>query len=417
MSAPFVATPFARPMYVMLKPAGALCNLACEYCYYLEKSLLYHDTHKVMSDELLERFTKDYIQTSTTPEVLFTWHGGETLMRPLSFYKKALELQRKYAGGKLISNALQTNGTLLTDEWCRFLHDNNFLVGISIDGPEEFHDEFRRTRSGRPSFKQVMRGINLLKKHNVEYNAMAVVNEFNADYPLDFYNFFKEIECHYIQFAPIVERKLNTPKEGMSLAAQSDTLQESQLTDYSVSAKQWGNFLVTLFNEWVRSDVGTYFIQLFDSTLANWVGAQPSVCTLAKYCGHAGVMEYNGDVYACDHFVFPQYKLGNLHQQTLTQMMYSKQQQNFGQAKYTSLPRQCKECNFLFACWGECPKNRFIPDKYGNPGLNYLCSGYYQFWQHVAPYMDYMKELLQQQRPPADIMEYLRQNPNAFAKP
>ena len=399
--------PFARPLYVMLKPAGALCNLACDYCYYLEKAKLYQDNPKhVMSDELLEKFIEEYINSQTSPNVLFTWHGGETLMRPLAFYQKALELQKKYAKGRQIDNCLQTNGTLLTDEWCRFLHDNGWLVGISIDGPQEFHDEYRKNKLGRPSFVKVMQGINLLKKHNVEWNAMAVVNDYNADYPLEFYHFFKELDCHYIQFAPIVER-LAPHADGRHLAAVDEDSKEG-LADFSVTTRQWGNFLCTIFDEWVRHDVGNYYIQLFDSTLANWVGEQPGVCTLAKTCGHAGVMEFNGDVYSCDHFVFPQYKLGNIYSKTLVEMMYGERQQKFGLAKRDALPTQCKECPYLFACNGECPKNRFCKTKDGEPGLNYLCQGYYRFFDHAAPYMDFMKRELQAKRAPANVMEAIR---------
>ena len=398
--------PFARPLYVMTKPVGAVCNLACDYCYYLEKANLYKDISKhVMSDELLEKFIREYIGSQTMPQVLFTWHGGETLMRPLSFYKRVMELQQKYAGGRTIDNCIQTNGTLLTDEWCEFFKKNNWLVGVSIDGPQEFHDEYRKNRQGRPSFTKVMQGIHLLKKHGVEWNALAVVNDFNADYPLDFYHFFKEIDCHYIQFTPIVER-ISPEADGRHLA--SPLQEDERLADFSVSPEQWGNFLCILFDEWVRQDVGNFFIQLFDSTLANWVGAQPGVCTMAKTCGHAGVMEFNGDVYSCDHFVFPEYKLGNIHEKTLVEMMYSERQMKFGQMKQDSLPRQCKECEFLFACNGECPKNRFSRTADGEPGLNYLCKGYHQFFQHVAPYMDYMKKELLAERAPANIMEAIK---------
>lgn len=399
--------PFAHPLYVMLKPAGALCNLACDYCYYLEKAKLYQESPKhVMSDELLEKFIEEYINSQTMQEVLFTWHGGETLMRPLSFYRKAQALQKRYARGRQIVNCIQTNGTLLTDEWCRFFHDNQWLVGISIDGPQEFHDEYRRNRQGRPSFVKVMQGINLLKKHNVEWNAMAVVNDYNADYPLEFYHFFKELDCHYIQFAPIVER-IAPHADGRHLAAVDEESKEG-LADFSITPRQWGNFLCSIFDEWVRQDVGNYYIQLFDSTLANWVGEQPGICTLAKTCGHAGVMEFNGDVYSCDHFVFPQYKLGNIYSNTLAEMMYGERQQKFGQAKYTALPAQCKKCPYLFACNGECPKNRFCKTTDGEPGLNYLCQGYYRFFGHAAPYMDFMKRELQANRAPANVMEAIR---------
>lgn len=397
-------SPFSKPLYVMTKPVGAICNLACKYCYYLEKTNLYKEnTSKfVMSDSLLEKFIEEYINSQTMPQVLFTWHGGETLMRPLSFYQKVVELQKKYANGRTIDNCIQTNGTLLNDEWCEFFHDNHWLVGISIDGPQEFHDEYRKNKQGKPSFMKVMQGIHLLNKHQVEWNAMAVVNDYNADYPLEFYHFFKELGCHYIQFTPIVER-IHAHADGRHLA---HVLQkEEKLADFSVSPEQWGNFLCTIFDEWVKNDVGEYFIQIFDATLANWMGAQPGVCTMAPTCGHAGVMEFNGDVYSCDHFVFPEFKLGNIYEKSLIEMMYSEKQIQFGQQKRDSLPNKCKECNYLFACNGECPKNRFLMTEDGEPGLNYLCKGYYQFFEHVAPYMDFMKKELLAERPPANVMK------------
>lgn len=401
-----IITPFARPMYIMTKAAGSSCNLACRYCYYLEKNNLYKDSQPdrrfVMTDELLEKFIQMYIESQTTPQVMFCWHGGESLMRPLPFYRKVVELQKKYARGRVIDNTIQTNGTLLNDEWCRFFKDNNWLIGISIDGPQEFHDEYRKNKMGAPSFRKVMQGINLLKKHGVEWNAMAVVNDFNADYPLDFYNFFKEIECRFIQFSPIVERIIPR-KDGRYLASPMDA-SDVPLADFSVSPEQWGNFLCTIFDEWVRNDVGKYFVQIFDATLANWVGVQPGVCSMAKTCGHAGVMEYNGDVYSCDHFVFPEYKLGNIRTKTLIEMMFCDRQQKFGNDKYDKLPRQCRNCKYLFACNGECPKNRFATTADGESGLNYLCSGYRKFFEHVAPYMDFMANELKNQRPAANVM-------------
>ena len=397
--------PFSRPMYVMLKPAGSLCNLRCKYCYYLEKNELYKDSRNhIITDELLEKFIKEYIEAQTMPEVLFTWHGGETLMRPVSFYKKALELQRVYGRGRRIDNCIQTNGTLITDEWCQFFKENNFLVGVSIDGSQEFHDEYRKTATGKPTFRQVMKGINLLNKHGVEWNALAVVNDFNADYPLDFYHFFKEIGCHYIQFTPIVERIVDRAD---SLTLAPGMQEGGRMADFSVTAEQWGDFLCAIFDEWVHHDVGNYYIQLFDATLANWVGQAPGICTMARECGHAGVMEFNGDVYSCDHFVYPEHKLGNLHSQTIYEIMNSPKQKEFSKMKHLMLPQQCKECNFLFACHGECPKNRFVKDKYGNPGLNYLCSGYHKFFTHVAPYMDFMKNELDHHRAPANVMNHI----------
>ena len=402
-----IATPFAKPLYVMLKPAGAHCNLACKYCYYLEKNNLYDKSHRhIMSDEMLEQFTREYIEAQTMPQVLFTWHGGEPLMRSIDFYKKALALQKKYARGRRIDNVIQTNGTMLTDEWCEFFAQNNWLVGISIDGPQEYHDHYRLTTTGNPSWQKVMHGIELLKKHHVEWNAMAVVNAYNANHPLEFYHFFKDNGCQYLQFTPIVER-LTKHQDGRTLASLADD-KEIPLADFSVTPEQWGNFLCAIFDEWVRNDVGKMFVEIFDCTLANWMGVLPGICAYSKNCGHAGVMEHNGDVYSCDHFVFPEYKLGNIRDHTLIEMLYGDKQHAFSRLKHTSLPRQCKECDMEFACHGECPKNRFEKDKYGEPGLNYLCKGYYQYYSHVAPYMDFMKRELQAQRPPANIMEALK---------
>lgn len=401
-------TPFAHPLYIMTKAAGSSCNLACKYCYYLEKNNLYKDIQAdnrfVLTDELLEKFIRMYIESQTTPQIQFCWHGGESLMRPISFYRKVVELQKKYSQGRIIDNALQTNGTLLNDEWCRFFKDNNWLVGVSIDGPQEFHDEYRKTKAGAPSFRKVMHGIELLRKHGVEWNALAVVNDFNGDYPLEFYHFFKEMECRYIQFTPIVERIIPR-KDGRYLASPMDG-RDVPLADFSVSPEQWGDFLCAIFDEWVRNDVGRYFIQIFDATLANWIGEQPGVCSMAKTCGHAGVMEYNGDVYSCDHFVFPEYKLGNIRTNTLIEMMYGDRQQKFGNDKFEKLPTQCRMCKYLFACNGECPKNRFAITADGEPGLNYLCAGYHRYFEHVAPYMDFMADELKNRRSPANVMNH-----------
>ena len=361
----------------MLKPIGSRCNLACRYCYYLEKGKLYPE-QEPLSEALLETFIRQYIEAQTMPEVLFTWHGGEPLLQPLSFYRKALELQQRYARGRQIDNCLQTNGTLLTDEWCEFLRENRFLVGISIDGPQTYHDAYRCR-----SFDKVMRGIRLLQKHHVEWNAMATVNHLNADHPVEFYRFFKEIGCQYLQFTPVVE---------------------PSLCDTSVTPEQWGRFICGVYDEWVKGDVGQIFVQLFDATLANWAGEPPGICSMSPTCGRAAVMEANGDVYSCDHFVFPEYRLGNIRQQSLTEMLYGDRQQQFGRNKRAGLPRQCRECRFLFACHGECPKNRFTKDRYGEDGLNYLCKGYRQFFAHVASDMDFMKAELDAGRSPANIM-------------
>ena len=399
-----IANSFAKPLYVMLKPAGAHCNLACKYCYYLEKNKLYPTAQRhLMSNEMLEQFTREYIEAQTMNQVLFTWHGGEPLLRSIDFYRKALSLQQKYAGGRRIDNVIQTNGTLLTDEWCEFFAQNHWLVGISIDGQQPDHDHYRLTAAGKPSWKKVMQGIKLLKKHGVEWNAMAVVNAYNVNHPMEFYRFFKENGCQFLQFTPIVER-LTRHEDGRTLASLADK-NEIPLSEASVTPEQWGYFLCAIFDEWVRKDVGKIFVEIFDCTLANWMGISPGICAYSKECGHAGVMEHNGDVYSCDHFVFPEYKLGNIRDHSLIDMLYGEQQQEFSRLKHSSLPRQCKECDMEFACHGECPKNRFMKDKYGDSGLNYLCPGYYHYYQHVAPYMDYMKQELMAQRPPSNIMK------------
>lgn len=394
--------PFARPLYVMTKPVGAACNLACKYCYYLEKSEILpdHTSSQLMSDDVLERFIRTYLESQTMPEVNFTWHGGEPLLRPISFYERALELQQKHRGGRLISNSLQTNGTLLTDEWCDFLARNNFLVGISIDGPESVHDSYRKHRNGEGSHDEVLRGIKLLQKHGVEYNIMAVVNDLNVSDPVGFYQYLRDLGTPFLQFTPIVER---VKPDGNLAHARSQ--EYSEISTHSVTPEAWGDFLCQVYDEWVQFDVGQVFVQFFDATLANWVGVEPGLCTMAQYCGHAGALEHNGDLYACDHFVFPEYRLGNIRTRTILEMMNSPEQQRFGLDKYETLPRQCRECPYLFACWGECPKNRFLTDEYGEAGLNYLCKGYYQFFDHVAPDMDRMKELLAQDLPPALIMQ------------
>lgn len=367
-------SPFAKPLYVMAKPVGAACNLRCKYCYYLEKARLYPHDRNMMDDATLEQFVKEYIESQTMSDVLFTWHGGEPMLRPVSYYENVLRLQRKYAGGRNIDNCLQTNGTLITDEYAEFFHRNGWLIGVSIDGPRKYHDAYRRLANGSPTFGEVMRGIEILNRHHVEWNAMAVVNRLNGDHPVEFYRFFREIGCKFIQFTPVV-----------------DASRLGELTEYSVDPRQWGEFLCGLFDEWVKEDVGEYFVQIFEATLANWCGVAPGVCSLARYCGHAGVLEHNGDLYSCDHFVYPEYKLGNIKDRSIMEMMYSDRQMKFGRNKYDALPGQCKRCRWLFACNGECPKNRLLRTEEGEPGLNYLCEGYRMYFEHVAPFMDRMR--------------------------
>ena len=378
------AIPFGSPLYVMLKPVGSRCNLACRYCYYLDK-----ERHEEMTDELLDEFTRQYLEAQTQPEVLFTWHGGEPLLRPITFYEKALKIQQRYAHGRTIDNCLQTNGTLITKEWCQFFHDNNFLIGISIDGPQDLHDAYRVGHNHQQSsWQQVMRAIELLNQYGVMWNAMATVNHLTADEPQRFYRFFREIGCQFLQFTPVVERH------------------QGVVADYSVTPRQWGGFLCGVYDEWVQQDIGEIFVQLFDATLANWVGEAPGLCSMSPSCGRCAAMESNGDVYSCDHFVFPDHYLGNIRTSTLTSMLYGERQQQFGRSKLERLSRQCRECPYLFACHGECPRNRFVTDCYGEAHHNYLCAGYQQFFEHVALDMDFMKKELEAGQSPANLMLY-----------
>lgn len=386
-----IINPFARPLYVMTKPAGAHCNLACDYCYYLEKQKLYQNGDKhIMSDQLTEVFIREYIQSQFGNEVNFTWHGGEPMIRPLSYYKKVVRWQRRYAEGKAILNCLQTNGTLLTPEWCRFLHDEGWLVGISIDGPQDMHDAYRMKRNGGPTWEKVMQGIEMLDRYEVEWNAMAVVNDITAARPLDFYRFFRdEIECRYLQFTPVVER-IRRHEDGRHLAHVMDG-DEYAVAPFSVTPEAWGSFLCTMFDEWYNNDVGEMFVQTFEATLANWAGMTPGVCSLSDWCGHAAVMEHNGDIYCCDHFVFPEYYLGNIRNRGILDMLNSERQMAFADMKTKGLPTQCRQCRWQFACHGECPRNRFARTKDGEPGLNYLCEGYSRYFEHVAPFMEELK--------------------------
>ncbi len=406
MSKTIAFNPLVLPTYVMAKPVGSTCNLDCRYCYYLEKEKLYQNRKKMeMSDELLELFTKSYIEAQPVKEVLFTWHGGETTLRDISFYKKAVQYQKKYGRGRQIDNALQTNGTRLTDDWCRFFKDNNFLIGISIDGPEHCHDVYRKNKGGRGTFSEVMKGIGLLQKHGVEFNTLSVINDYNVQFPLDVYRFFREIGSQYMQFSPVVERISDLRTDGLTFLPPDENV-EGRLASWSVNPVDFGNFYIEIFDEWVRNDVGRYFVQLFDATLANRVGAQPGVCIFAEKCGHAVAMEFNGDVYACDHYVFPEYKLGNIRNQTIYEMVFQEKQLQFGSDKKDMLPRQCMECDVLQFCHGECPKNRIVRTAGGEPGLNYLCAGYKAFFRHALPYMDFMANELHFKRPPSNVMYF-----------
>jgi len=390
----FAFNPLSMPTYVMAKPIGSVCNLNCSYCYYLEKEKMYANRKSLqMSDETLERYIESYIQAQPVPEVLFTWHGGEPLLRGLAFYRKVFALQRKYGRGRKIENSLQTNGTILTDEWCKFFKDNDFLIGISIDGPEHCHDFYRKTKSGSGTFLKVMQGIELLKKHNVEFNTLSVINNYNVDYPSEIYNFFKGIGSRYMQFTPIVEQMLSLRTDDLNLITPLIT-GETILAPWTVNAEKFGQFYISMFDEWIKKDVGTFFVQQFDATLACIAGEMPGTCIFGETCGHATVMEFNGDVYACDHFVYPEYKIGNIKTHTLYEMVFSQPQLQFGADKRDLLPTQCRQCDYLKMCHGECPKNRIINTENGESGLNYLCKGYMAFFKHTEPYFEIMANVI-----------------------
>ncbi len=390
---------------VLTKPTGALCNLDCSYCYYLEKENLYPGNSSFrMNEDTLETFIRKYIHEQPGREVVFTWQGGEPTLLGLEYYEKALDLQRKYGSGKDITNSFQTNGVLLNDDWCSFFKKNNFLIGISIDGPQHLHDIHRPNKGGQGTFTKVMKGIELLKKHGVDFNTLTVVNSLNCDYPLEIYSFLKSIGSHYIQFIPIVERLADgCGPHGLQLPL-PDYAGGASLASWTVPPEKYGNFLIQVFNEWAKKDEGTYFIQAFDSALANEVGVPAGVCIFNETCGYALAIEHNGDVYSCDHYVYPEYKLGNIHSGGFKKMLFTPLQQKFGADKYDALPSQCKECEVYTYCRGECPKNRFAYTATGEPGLNYLCTGYRKFFNHIKPYIKYMASELSSERPPANVM-------------
>jgi uncharacterized protein len=403
---------------VMLKPAGPICNLNCTYCYYLEKKNLYPVKSEFrMTDELLELYTKQFIETNEIPVVTFTWQGGEPTLMGIDFFKRAVELQKKYGAGKTIENAFQTNGTKLNDDWCKFLKDNNFLVGLSIDGEEHNHDYFRKTNSGGPTFKRAMKGLELLHRHKVEFNTLSCVNSYNVNYASETYKFLKRIGSGFIQFLPVVERISDHPEPGgLNLVAPAFG-PEAKVTPWSVGAEDFGNFLITIFDEWVRTDVARYFVQIFDTTLANYVGEMPGLCVFSETCGDALVMEHNGDLFSCDHFVYPEYYLGNISKTPMIEMVKSQRQFDFGINKRNKLPRYCLRCNVRYACHGECPKHRFISTPDGQPGLNFLCAGYKKFFNHVEPYMDYMAKELKNKQAPANVMQWIKNRENQAVKP
>lgn len=365
----------------------------CAYCFYLSKEDLYErGASFLMTDEVLEAFTRQYMEALEVPEVHFIWQGGEPTLMGLDFFRRAVALQRKYRKiGVRIRNSFQTNGVLLDDEWCRFFKEHDFLVGLSLDGPRELHDVYRLDKNRKPTFDKVYWALKLLQKHGVEFNILCVVNRVNAEHPLRLYRFFKREVVQFIQFIPAVEEVL-----------------QGAVREWTVRSQQWGDFLCAIFEEWVRQDVGRIFIQQFEVALEAWLGFEPSLCVHAKTCGNCLAMEHNGDLFSCDHFVHPDYYLGNILQIPLAKMASAPFQRKFGLDKWDKLPRYCQECPVLFACHGGCPKDRFLKTPTGEEGLNYLCAGYRRFFTHIEPYMRTMARLLHKGQPPALIMEILR---------
>ena len=391
---------------IMLKPAGSLCNLNCEYCYYLDKSEIYGGHEPRMTDEMLEHFIKEYIQANEVNEVTFNWHGGEPLLMGIDFYRKAIEYERKYAEGKTICNTIQTNGILLNEDWCSFLRDNGFLVGISVDGPEDVHDRYRRDKGGRPTFAKVIKGVEQLYRYGVQYNTMTTVNKASEGRGMDVYRFLKAIGSRYMQFMPVVEH-IDPDGRIADPAAPA-----AVIAPWSVGSEAYGNFLCDIFDHWVCNDVGRYFVGQFDAALASWCGVQPGICAYSETCGGNSVVEHNGDLYPCDHFVYPHYKVGNLMDSSLKDLMNSSEQIRFGVSKRNGLPLKCIRCKWFFACHGECPKHRFNKTETGETGLSVLCEGHQLFYNRIAPYMERMKQLLEEHRSPSGVMLWAREQKN-----
>ncbi len=396
--------------HILAKPIGPICNMDCEYCFYLEKENLYPEDQKHksfrMSPEILEQYVKQYIQTQKASEINFAWQGGEPTLMGVDFFKRVVELQKKYSDGKRIRNAFQTNGVKLNDEWCSFFAENKFLIGISIDGPRQIHNSYRIFKSGEPTFDNVMRGIEFLKKHNVEFNTLTCVHHNNEDQGRIIYRFLKRIGSQYMQFIPIVERKADEMEVNILSLIEPNSAIKAPITDWSVNSVNYGQFLIDVFDEWLKKDVGNIYVQMFDVALANWYGAPSGLCVFSETCGKALAVEHNGDLYSCDHFVYPEYKLGNIMNTSLGDMVNSSFQQTFGEDKKSKLPRYCRECDYRFACHGGCPKQRFIQTPDGEDGLNYLCRGYKKFFSHIDPYMRYMANELQNHRPPSNVMKW-----------
>ena len=393
---------------VLAKPSGPACNLRCTYCFYLEKKDLFGRTTATrMQEDTLETFVRDYIASQDAPEVTFGWQGGEPTLRGLDFFRRAVELQRIHGGGRKISNALQTNGMLINAEWAEFLAANDFLVGISIDGPGDLHDAQRVDADGDGSLQRVLQGLEQLKAHGVEFNTLSVVSRRNVKHPLKVYRFLKDIGSRFIQFIPLVERMSSSG--ALAGPPVRGTMRDEAVTKWSVGPVAYGDFLIAVFDEWVQRDVGKIFVQMFDNALASWAGVGATLCVFAETCGRQLVVEHDGSTYACDHYVYPEYRLGNIRSQSFAEMLESDAQHSFGAAKRDTLPAQCRTCQVRFACNGGCPRQRFLETATGEPGLNYLCAGYRKFFRHVDPSMRAMTNLLRQGRAPAEVMHAAQQ--------
>ncbi len=405
------ATPALLPAFhIMTKPVGPICNLDCKYCFYLEKESLYpQNSNWTMPDDVLESYIRQYIETQQIPAISFAWQGGEPTLLGVDYFRKIVALQKNYAKGKKIENAFQTNGILLDDAWGEFLAENHFLVGLSIDGPRELHDCYRVDKGGQPTFDRVARGLGLLKKHGVEFNTLTVLHRVNSQHPLAVYRFLKQAGSGFMQFIPAVERASVKPQRKGQAPLGGNPTAEARVSPWSVQPLQFGQFLCAVFDEWVREDVGKVFIQTFDVALESWLGMGQSLCVFRETCGTAMALEHNGDLYSCDHFVYPGNRLGNLLQQPLSRLVNSTAQRKFGLDKRDTLPRYCRECDVRFACNGECPKHRFMRTPDGDEGLNYLCPGYKLFFHHIDPCMRFMANELRHQRPPANVMNWIRQ--------
>jgi uncharacterized protein len=401
------------PFHVIAKPIGPVCNLDCSYCFYLEKEKLYPlrsgKSKWAASEAVLRGYIRQYIEEQPSPVVNFVWQGGEPTLLGVEYFETVLKYQREYAGGKRVENALQTNGLLLDDRWCEFLAANGFLVGLSIDGPRELHDKYRVDRAGDPTFDKVVRGLEFIKNHGVEFNTLTSIQRDNSKHPLEVYRFLKDIGSRFIQFIPIVEIAAASGDPDGLTPIGPDSGADAEVSEWSVEPQQCGTFLYAIFDEWVRKDVGQVFVQTFDVALEAWAGAASTLCVFSPTCGDALVMEHNGDLYSCDHYVYARNRLGNLVETPLVEMVQSPRQRAFGRAKYEALPSYCGNCEYLRACYGGCPKHRFAKTPDGEPGLNYLCAAYRKFFAHAEPYMAFMAAELASQRPPANVMAWARE--------